>query len=67
MGNRGTTPSWDQEEIAKWGFDGHMAAVRRYSILPVLRRRQKREKILELVNLLRNYLASKNNESQDAK
>lgn len=23
MGNRGTTPSWDEEEIAKWGFDAH--------------------------------------------
>lgn len=23
MGNRGTTPSWDEEEIAKWGLFGH--------------------------------------------
>lgn len=23
MGNRGTTPSWDEEEIAKYGFEMH--------------------------------------------
>lgn len=27
MGNRGTTPSWDDEEIAKWGFFEHMRMV----------------------------------------
>lgn len=29
MGNRGTTQSWDGEEIAKWGLFGHLSNVAR--------------------------------------
>lgn len=37
MGNRGTTPSWDEEQIAKFGFEMHYA-----SISAPFRRRQAR-------------------------
>ena len=46
MGNRGTTPSWDEEEIAKHGFDLHMSSLR-VNRLSIAHREQKlREKLI---------------------
>jgi hypothetical protein len=60
MGNRGTTPSWDDEEIAKWGLFGHFDAVRRHLDFP---RRQRESERLKLLCLLRNFLNAKRSAS----
>lgn len=48
MGNRGTTPSWDDEQIALYGLFGHMDNVRRgYRMREVSRKKARRRNIKE--------------------
>ena len=60
MGNRGTTPSWDEEEIRKWGFWGHLDNVRRGRKLRehITRCRHEAE-MRKLLTLLQALLKSK--------
>lgn len=50
MGNRGTTPSWDDEEIAKYGLLGHFSNVRYgYRVREVAHKKERRRKIRERI------------------
>jgi hypothetical protein len=54
MGNRGTTRSWDDEEIAKYGLFGHLANVRRgLRRNELAHKRQRDEELTKLIVLLR--------------
>jgi hypothetical protein len=55
MGNMGATPSWDDEQIAKFGFWEHM----QYTQRRFRNRQMRRELHRELLAKLRNLLAVK--------
>jgi hypothetical protein len=58
MGNRGTTRSWDQDEIAKYGIFGHFANVTRgIRMRESIARRAWNEELSKLVALLHHKAA----------
>jgi hypothetical protein len=61
MGNRGTTRSWDEEEIEKWGFWDHLANVRHG--IRIRESVAREHELRKLLKLLQNLLKAK---QQDA-
>ncbi len=61
MGNRGTTPSWDEEEIRKWGFSGHWDNVQRGIRMRerISSRHQRENELRKLLALLRTILKNR--------
>jgi len=60
MGNRGTTRSWDEEEIEKWGLFGHFDNVRRgIQMINGIAKRQRDDELTKLLVLLRTALRIK--------
>ena len=64
MGNRGTTRSWDDEEIEKWGFWGHQANIR--DGIRLRERIAKEKELRKLLELLRNFLKAKRRTANDS-
>lgn len=62
MGNRGTTRSWDEEEIEKYGFDAHMNFTARHLRASLGQEKEKRVELhKKLVALLKTKLDSVGN------
>lgn len=63
MGNRGTTPSWDEEEIAKYGLFEHIHFTNTRRRAAERRGREKRDKERsKLLSVLRQVLAKNQEE-----
>ncbi len=59
MGNRGTTPSWDEEEIAKYGLAAHWSFINRSHDA-----RRKREVRRQLLDVLQQILKTKQEQNK---
>lgn len=60
MGNRGTTPSCDEEEIKKWGLLGHFENVRRgVQMRNNISKRQRDDELRKLLFVLQALLKIK--------
>lgn len=59
MGNRGTTRSWDEEEIEKWGFDAHLRLGRR-----MLRWHMREREEKKLLTVLRAMLTARQEQEE---
>lgn len=56
MGNRGTTPDWDDEQIAKYGLVMHLSSINRGIRMRAQIREQLTQKRKELIEVLNKIL-----------
>lgn len=62
MGNRGTTPDWDEEEIAKWGLFAHLSFTTRIQRAEF--RRQQEEQVAKYLKTVMAVLPEDSEENR---